>query len=89
MLQITAVHCTAADGNSAGHRASPDLQWNRQGLDDPLAGKKVGPHSWDHGNMAHSQEATKRCDDGHIVVAPRKKFPKYFEGANLWGDLVA
>jgi len=39
--------------------------------------------------MGHSQEETKRCDDGHIVVAPRKKFPKYFEGANLWGDLVA
>jgi hypothetical protein len=26
--QIVAVHCTAADGNSAGHAARADLEWN-------------------------------------------------------------
>ena len=59
---LRTVHQTTAHGNFAGHRATPDSEWNAH----------LGQGNWDHGQTTDANFATRyrKGTSGEVIVVP-------------------
>mmetsp|Transcript_35007 Transcript_35007/g.56529 ORF Transcript_35007/g.56529 Transcript_35007/m.56529 type:complete len:274 (+) Transcript_35007:654-1475(+) len=68
---ILALHLTASDGNSAGHKKGADNNHNIKAF-NPATANPVGPHEWDNGRTDHAHFFTK-YKSGRIELLLRSR----------------
>ena len=75
---LRAVHQTTAHGNFAGHRATPDSEWN----------VGLGQGQWDHGQTTDANFATRyrKGTSGEVIVVPSTPDPNSMGGCGREGE---